>query len=469
MLSAQQQERVGYFLQLLEKSPRLARKQLAELPAGYRLVYNLRSPYVHASLEELAAERARIRTLLDEFLEQEFDPAHVLGAAAQSPVSMAWLYFGELDRELREPYGRILLHCLQKVAPDLCESMPKRKPGKQRIGYVSPQLRDANSSRWALPYAKSHPASDCDVYAFNVGPRADHVTAQWKAVCHEQLNLSGDVVAMGREIRARDLDVLVFTDVGIDGIADVLGSMRLARQQCALWGGPCSTGLPNMDIFFVGEWMAGEDQEYTEKRVLLPGAGVYYERSLVPPSAPGVSLGGMEPLFYCCQNLPKCHPKWDGLLAQLSQQLPKPLVFTASPVEGVTEKLMARFSKAGVWAQFVPPVPEPVFGAMLDQAALNVDTLSYNGGITSILAMAHQTPTLTMPGTLMRDRFTRAFLDAAGLKEMISTDEKDYLDKAMRFAELKVVARESNMSCLFGSSAVLDSFNRNIVSLKTSD
>lgn len=448
----------------LEHSPREARSTLLTLPTGARLIQSLRSPYTFDSEHDILLERERILKALHRLETADYDPLDALAAATRSPITMAWLYHGLPDHELRRPYGRVLHDRLLAVAaPDLIEPMPNRKPGKIRVGYLSPQLRNANSSRWAIAPARQHPREHVEVFALDVGPRQDHRTEEWKDLADVYIRMEGSVLEVGRKIREQDLDVLFFTDIGIDGITDVLGSMRLARKQATLWGGPCSSGLVNVDFYLGGEGMILEASEFSEAVIRLPGTGVYYDRSLIEPPEPGLERAPVDPMFFCMQTVAKCHPRWDRLLANVAEQAKVPILFPQSPAPGLNERTLRRFKAAGVRALFMPQVSEAQFTTILGLTSLSVDPPFYNGGITAILALAAGVPIVTMPGQRMRDRFGVAFLDQVGMKHWAASDENAYIEIALNWKQMKDELAQAPIEDLFEDRRVVSALNKFIL------
>ena len=460
-LSPEAAEALSQLPEGLERTPGEARNRLAALPEGARIVQLLRSPYSYESEAEIRGERKRVLAHLRQAMNAEFDPLDALAAASRSPISMAWLYHGLPDLELRQPYGRFIHdRLLTPVAPDLLEPMPERTPGKLRVGYLSPQLRNSNSSRWAIGLANSHPRSEIEVHAFDVGPWQDERTAEWKQLADHFFRIEGSVVEMGRAIRKQDLDVLLFTDIGIDGITDVLGTMRLARRQATLWGGPCTSGLPNVDYYLGGEAMIGDAAEFSEEVVRLPGAGVYYEPRLIEPSLGSPAKPPVYPMLFCMQTLAKCHPKWDPLFAQLSERMQVPLLLPQMAAPGITEKTARRFKAAGIRAMLMPKVPEGHFTGILSITSLSVDTPFYNGGITAILSLAAGAPIVTMAGSRMRDRFGKAFLEQIGMGQWVAKDEKGYLEVAANWEQMRDDLRRAPIADLFEDRRVTAALNK---------
>src|SRR5256885_1044518 len=77
------------------------------------------------------------------------------------------------------------------------------------------------------------------------------------------------------------VDVLVYTDIGMDTTTYSLAFSRLAPVQCVTWGHPETTGLETIDYFVSsGEMETVEaDNHYSERLVRLPSLTFYYHRS----------------------------------------------------------------------------------------------------------------------------------------------------------------------------------------------
>jgi hypothetical protein len=78
------------------------------------------------------------------------------------------------------------------------------------------------------------------------------------------------------------MDVLFYTDIGLDTLTYFLSFARLAPVQMMTWGHPITTGHRHMDYFVSSEVLepAEGDDEYTEAVVRLPHLPVYFA---VPP------------------------------------------------------------------------------------------------------------------------------------------------------------------------------------------
>src|SRR5262249_36956635 len=129
-------------------------------------------------------------------------------------------------------------------------------------------------------------------------------------------------------IADQKLDVLFYSDIGMDSHTYSLAFHRLARVQCVTWGHPVTTGVPNIDYFLSSELLEADDADghYTEHLVRLPSLPTYYYRPQMPPqsrSRADYGLPGEGSLYLCPQSLFKFHPDFDVLLGAILSRDPK--------------------------------------------------------------------------------------------------------------------------------------------------
>ncbi|MGL1386152.1 hypothetical protein ACSTJO_00260, partial [Vibrio parahaemolyticus] len=76
-------------------------------------------------------------------------------------------------------------------------------------------------------------------------------------------------------LRDLDLNVAIFTDLGMGEIDLAISTMRIARRQYVSWGHPITSGSPQIDGFLSSEMAEPDDgqEHYVEQLVRLPGIG----------------------------------------------------------------------------------------------------------------------------------------------------------------------------------------------------
>jgi predicted O-linked N-acetylglucosamine transferase (SPINDLY family) len=153
------------------------------------------------------------------------------------------------------------------------------------------------------------------------------------------------------------------------------------------------------------------------ERLLLPGTlATYYERPrVVGPRKSRRDFGLSESgaLLVCPQTMFKFHPDFDEILAGVLRGVPGG---TLALIEGRTAHwtrlLKQRFARSMpdvvdriAWLK---PLPNDDFLQLLALADVALDTMPYGGGNTTYECLAMGTPVVTLPGSLLRNRISRA-------------------------------------------------------------
>ena len=107
---------------------------------------------------------------------------------------------------------------------------------------------------------------------------------------------------------------------------------------------------------------------------------------------------------------------------------PDPFAFEIS-------RLAAAFSKLGLSAltfcRFVRGMPYAQFSALVRDADVFLDTIGWSGFNTTLEALTHGVPVVTLPGEFMRGRHSAAILTAAGVVETIADTAERYVTLAV--------------------------------------
>ena len=205
-------------------------------------------------------------------------------------------YQGEDDRALQVRYGALAAGILAAGAPEWMRPRPARvRTGSRvRVGFVATFFRDATIGRYFEHWVRGLPRSDFEVFVYHLLPGVDALAQRLaRDVEHFRHLPWWRPSQLAPRIRADALDVLVYPELGMGTVPFALASLRLAPLQCAGWGHPVTTGLPNVDVFLSSAAMEPPDAQdhYSERLVTLPGIGTRYAAPAVPPSATRAELG----------------------------------------------------------------------------------------------------------------------------------------------------------------------------------
>lgn len=411
-----------------------------------------RLPMLYRDEAEIAAARASYAdALADLTAPRPQTPQAVAEAAAAVGAAQPYYlpYQGRDDRGLQETYGRTLQaamaarHPAWSVAPAVA---PPAAGEPLRVGLVSGFFRW--HTIWKLFLRGWMTGLDrrrVRLTAYATDAIEDATTAEARAG-FERFVPCRPFAAMAETIRADANHVLIWPEVGMDPMAAQLACLRLAPVQCVSWGHPDTTGLPTMDWFLTSDLMEppGEAARYSERVERLPGLGIAYPPLPEPFEAVDFAARGIPDdavLYLCCQYLSKYLPQHDRLLARIARRVPNArfaFIAVRRPLLEalLRERLTAAFAAEGLRADdhvvFLPYMAPGVYAALNERADVYLDTIGWSGGNTTLEAVAHGLPVVTLPGDFMRGRHSAAILRQIGVTDTIAGDTDAYVDLAVR-------------------------------------
>lgn len=321
--------------------------------------------------------------------------------------------------------------------------------GRLRLGIVSAQVGDhsvfnAITRGWLETIDRER----IEITLFNLGSRRDASTELAERCADRVEAQSRTVPEWARLIRARNMDALLYPEVGIDRNTLALASLRLAPQQLAAWGHPETTGLPTIDVFLSADAFepADADQHYSERLVRLPNLGVYYRPYAVeatPVDCASLGIASDVPLLVCPGTPFKYDPSDDAVLVEIARRLGTCtfLFFTYErPVlsQRLHARLAAAFTAAGLDSEqflaWIPWQPRASFLGLLARADVYLDSPRFSGFNTLMQAVEVSLPCVCHDGRFLRGRLGSGILRRLGLAELIAADAAAYIEIAVRLA-----------------------------------
>jgi predicted O-linked N-acetylglucosamine transferase (SPINDLY family) len=395
-------------------------------------------PVICESVEEVERERARLEQSLARLSTEPptiVNPAESVGATA-----FYLAYQGKNDRDLLERLATIY----RRAAPELSFVAPHcRSPGGRttagrpiRIGFLSAFFHRHTIGKLNLGLIRNLSRAHFTVTLLRFPSPDDDLARALDASADQVVTLPRNLEAARRQIAELELDVLYYTDIGMDPLTYFLAFARLAAVQCVAWGHPVTTGIPTIDYFLSSALLEPEDAlaHYTEELVRFAKINTYY----YDPSVAGpVTKRGASNLYLCAQSLFKIHPAFDAVLGAILRGDPLGrVVLIEGPCAHWKEFLVARFRRTipaeAVRIVFLPRMSHDDFLHLQARATVLLDTLHFGGGSTSYEALAFGTPIVTGAGRLLRDRITAGCYRQMGLTEYIAETEEEYVRLALR-------------------------------------
>lgn len=414
-------------------------------------------PIIYSSEEDLRTCRSRIvsdvQSLVDEHVELDTTDTLV-------PTNFFAVYQGENDRELHANLGRIY-----QGHHTMAKKNTAQRGTRPRIGFLSAYFRDHTIGRLNLGRIQKLDRSKFEVTVLSVGRHSDPMAQSFASAADQFVVLPRDVAAARRLIVEQELDLLFFSDIGMDALTYSLAFSRMAPIQCVTWGHPVTTGSRSMDYFLSSELLEipAADAHYTEKLVRRPTLSTYYHRPRRTniPSKQRREFGLPEEahLYLCPQTLFKMHPEFDGVLAQILRSDPAGrIVLIEGRVSNWTNLLKQRFQRempdVAQRIQFISAQSNANFLDLMAIADVMLDPIHFGGGNTSYEALAIGIPLVTLPGEYMRSRITRALYAKIGIMDLVASSKEHYVALALELAN-NISLRENFLAKLHASVDVL--------------
>lgn len=402
------------------------------------------------SLPAVAASEAAIALALDHFdrgldaLIADPGDAEAAFECAQS-VGVFGLHYLPGDHRVRQRrFADLIGAVAARARPQFARPAdwrPLAHGGRLRVGFVSAYLHEHVVERYFGGWIHGLDAARLECHVWYTGASADARTAALCAHVAHYAEPAGSFDDLAAALRAAELDVLVYLDVGLDPRQQALAALRLAPVQCAAYGHPVGTGLATIDYYLSGDALEPADAQadYRERLVRLPGLGCAPRPPAIPSQAGAPDSDQTRPpTLLCLQNLIKLPPAFDDVLARVLAASGATLVLFDRSA-GISRRFLERISIA-LRRQGLDPAravrieavrPYAQYLALVQQAHLVLDSPGFSGGGTSLDALGVATPVLTFEGRFARGRQTAAMLRLVDLPELIAADDDDFVKKAV--------------------------------------
>ncbi len=406
-------------------------------------------PPIPGSRDELLESRHRLERGIDELIAAggrttEYD-------LLKYPDTGFYLaYHGMNDRAILEKISRLYAQSCPTLlyrAPHMDRIRDTGRP--TRIGFVSRFFCNHSVGNFFNPIIE-HLARqpDFEVHLFSAGLRQDETLARVASACREHVVLSRRSLDVARKtIEARELDVLVYPDIGMDPFTYFLSFSRLAPVQCVLHGHSDTSGVPEVDYFVSSRLHEPDDAQtqYSERLVLLDELPMvlrdYPPLTRVPGRTQlGLPEGGR--LYICPMKLHKIHPDMDDLVAGILRSDPQGHVAffednrNASWATTLRARLSRRLSEEQqerlVFLPFATDLDR--FRGVVAQADVVLDTPHHGGGTTCNICLSVGTPIVSLVGQTCRGRGPFIFYRLMGLSDGLTWTPEEYVTTAVAIA-----------------------------------
>ena len=242
-------------------------------------------------------------------------------------------------------------------------------------------------------------------------------------------------------LRENDFEVAYYPDVGLTHHSIVLANLRIAPVQIASLGHSVSTWGADIDYFFSGadvEPPNAPEQNYSERLVLLPGAGAVHNRPDYTPT--GRPKAGAGPLVVNCPwNAQKVNHRFALTLRELvrrSQKAVRLRLFVSASLNRQNDYLpFVRDLEALLGPRNVEVcrgLPYRDYMALMEGGDFTIDSYHFGGCNTVADSLYLRKLTVTYEGDAWYNRIGSQMVRSAGLPELAATSEEEYLEVITR-------------------------------------
>jgi predicted O-linked N-acetylglucosamine transferase (SPINDLY family) len=256
-----------------------------------------------------------------------------------------------------------------------------------------------------------------------------------------RINQMSDLEA-AQKIRADEIDILIDLQGQTAGARANILAYRPAPIQITYLGLPATTGLPFIDYVIADRFLIPESEvkHYSEKPIYMPDIYQVSDRKRkVGPVPSRESLGLPDNGFVFCSfnNNYKFTPEIFDAWMTILKRVPDSVLWLLADNQWSQDNLVIEAQACGVDPKrliFAGRVSPENYLARYQLADLFLDSFPFNAGTTANDALWMGLPVLTLAGRAFASRMAGALLTAAGLKELITYDLDDYVERAVLLA-----------------------------------
>ncbi len=382
------------------------------------------------------------------------DELHVL-AGILFTIDNFYLPYQQMnDVELNRRYAQLVIEILEpKIKPLLAPINKPSTSGKIRFGIATEVLRQHHGSVWALGWLAHLPQDDYEFFLYSLNGRVDETTKRFASFgTYRWLPFNeNSYLESVRKIKEDNLDVLVVTDVGTSPGNRLISMLRLAPIQCSGWAHPVTSGSPNIDYFISNELMepANADDHYSERLIRLRNIGMSLEHPDncdVVGTRAEFGIPEDKTIYGSVQSLFKYLPQFDCVYPAIAKQDPSAyFVFLSSEAEHITAAFQKRlkdcFEESKIdfdtHVKILPRLTPAAFMQLLTVLDVNLDSIGWSGGYTTLRSLAIDCPVVTFASEFMRGRHSYAMLKMIGVDELIANNLDEFVALSSRIGSDK--------------------------------
>lgn len=339
-----------------------------------------------------------------------------------------------------------------------------------KIGFISPDFRRHPVGYFIQSFLMLHSIDQFEVVCYSDVRGEDDLTKQliessdkWRRV----YGVKDDKLA---EMIQRDrIDILVdLTGHTKDSRLNVF-VMKPAPIQITWAGYVGTTGLDAIDYLISDRFQSPEgSEEFAVERIIrMPDDYICYTPpEYAPEVAPLAALENGYITFGCFNNHAKISETAIAVWCDILKRVANSKLFVKNPSfsdQSTVDRFMLLFEKHGIPPERIRVEGQSPHPEMLERYSLvdiQLDTMPYSGGLTTLESVWMGVPVITFPGALFSSRHSLSHLMNIGLSDCVASSLEEYIAIACSMAGDVATLSEMriNLRDTMASSPVCDGF-----------
>lgn len=322
---------------------------------------------------------------------------------------------------------------------------------KKRIGFISSFLRKSHTiGKMFGGLLEAIDRNQFEIYIYKVDDNSDcfRDNADFFAILNFRGGIEESVSFFQKRIEYDDLDVLVYPEIGMNGVVYYMSFARLARTQIVWWGHPESP-CTNIDYFISSKYFNDNQGQYDEKLLKLDALPLVYHKEIEKPDLTKTRVDLNLPngvLYLCYQTFFKYSHDFDDALKMILENDPNAFILIVDALEipyyiNMLVKRWGEFMDTELMSRIVFIQRQDSLGKLLTLVQLVdivLDTFPFSGSTTHMQCFSIGKPVVTLCGNDLRGSLCTGLYRRLGIQNApIAYSISEYVDIAVRYANDK--------------------------------
>lgn len=437
------------------------------VPMETRLMYETYIPRLMLSQEEIDNSRAKLLESLRRFTKEKAP----LRLESLSYMNLFNLAFHNRDnKEINTAFCKMIRACAPAV--NFTARHCRQKPvydgqRKIKLAFLSRYMHEHSVGRCyreMMRYLYHNDAFDVRLLIQD-GVVDDKIKAL-KEEGMQVVSLPKSLKAAQQVIENQELDILIFTDIGMDAMTSYLAMGRFAHYQCLLTGHPDTSGIDTIDYFISSRYNEpdnGQDN-YTETLLKVPSLDTLSKRSTksdVIYTRQDFQLPEDKKIYLVPMAIQKLHPDFDDILLGIIKRDENALIvlFNDYQLKSASDTLQRRIlSKCPAdKVLFLPWQPPERLYSLFELSDAVLSTIYFGAGTTGQFASSFGIPMVSLAGDYTRSRVLLGFYSLMGVEEApVAYSFEEYIEIAYRVANDQAYHKRLSEQILEGSRLMFE-------------